>query len=209
MSRPSYIRFLSRVAPLYDAVTRGMGFRRLWDTLAERSAPRPGMRCLDVCTGTGGVALALARRGAHVVGVDAAPGMLERAARKLRSSGLDRSVRLARMDARQLCFPDGAFPLVTCSMALHEMAETERNSALAELRRVSSDRVVIADYRVPSGAGPGLLFRARRIYEYLESDDFAGYAGADPARRLAAAALHVEEPWDAGAFRIWSCRVVA
>lgn len=207
MSRARYIRFLSRTASLYDPVVNGMGFPQLWETLAAIAAPAGGLSCLDVCTGTGGVALTLARRGARVVGVDVAPGMLGRAERKARDQGLGGSIRLARMDARSLCFPDGSFPLVTCSMSLHEMAEDERDRVLTEMGRVASQRVLVADYRVPLGRTAGWLFRARRFYEYLESDDFEGYAGWDMLARLDAADLHVQTPWDAGAYRIWPCRV--
>ncbi|MEN8185201.1 MAG: class I SAM-dependent methyltransferase [Myxococcota bacterium] len=207
MSRPRYIRFLSRAAPLYDPVANGMGFPKLWETFAAIAAPERGLSCLDVCTGTGGVALALARRGARVVGVDAAPGMLVRAERKARGQGLAGKIRLVRMDARALGFRDDSIPLVTCSMALHEMAEDERDRVLAELGRVSSPHVLVADYRVPPGRRAGWLFRARRFYEYLESDDFEGYAGWDPAARLAAAELRVQTPRDVGAYRIWPCRV--
>jgi hypothetical protein len=78
---------------------------------------------------------------------------------------------------------------------------------LAELRRVGSDRVLVADYRVPRGAARRLLFRARRLYEYLESDDFESYIGLELVACLEAAGLRVEEPGDAGPYRIWPCRV--
>jgi len=207
VSRPGQIRFLSRTARLYDPIVRGMGFSGLWRRVAERAAPTPELRCLDVCTGTGGAALALADRGARVLGVDVASGMLARAGSKVRARGLAERIRLVQMDARDLAIADASFPLVTCVMALHEMAEAERSRVLAELRRVSSDRVLVADYRVPSGRGRALLFRTLRAYEYLESDDFEGYAARDVGARLTAARLRVEPPWDAGAYRIWPCRV--
>lgn len=208
MSRSSQIRFLSRTARLYDPVVRGMRFPRLWLRMAEiAAAPEEGV-VLDVCTGTGGLALAMARAGGFVVGVDAAPGMLRRARRKAARAGLACRVRFQEMDARELDFPDGSFPLVTCCMALHEMSETERDRVLAELRRVASARVVVADYRVPTGAR-GRLFRAFHAYEYLESDDFEGYASHDLGQRLEAAGLSLEDPSDTGAYRIWPCRVAA
>jgi len=207
VSRPRYIRFLSRAAPLYDPVVSGMGFARLWLRLAERAQAEPGQPSLDVCTGTGGAALALAGAGATVVAVDAADGLLRRARRKARAAELCARVRLVRMDARRLAFPSASFPLVTCSMALHEMSEPERDAVLAELRRVASDRVLVADYRVPSGRARGFLFRALHAFEYLESDDFSGYTGRDMAERLQDAGFTVEAPCDTGAYRIWPCRV--
>jgi ubiquinone/menaquinone biosynthesis C-methylase UbiE len=207
VSRPGQIRFLSYTAPLYDAVVVFMGFRQVWRALVERAAPAPGERCLDVCTGTGGVALALARRGTRVVGSDLAGGMLERAHDKARAAGLGERVDWVQMDARRLGFPDSCFPLVTCAMALHEMSEAERTKVLRELRRVASDRVLVADYRVPSRGWRRLLFRLVRAFEYVESDDFESFATRDLGERLAAAGLGVEAPWDAGPFRVWPCRV--
>lgn len=207
MSRPGQIRFLSRAAPLYDPVVRMMGFPRLWRALTHHAGAGPEVRCLDVCTGTGGTALAVADAGAPVVGIDLASGMLREAERKARESSLGGRVRLVRMDARRLAFRDASFPLVTCTMALHEMSERERDTVLGEVRRVASERVLVADYRVPRTPGRSLLFRAVHAFEYLESDDFAGFAAREMSERLEAADLRVETPFDAGAYRIWPCRV--
>src|SRR5512143_2418786 len=185
MSRPTQIQFLSRFAAAYDPVVRFMGFTPLWKAVAEVAAPGRGEWTLDVCTGTGGAALELARRGARVVGLDLAAGMLRRARRK-RS---DAAPHFVRMDARQLAFADRAFPLVTCSMGLHEMAEAERTGALAEIARVASDRVVIAEYRVPRDARRRLLFRMSRAFEYAESDDFSSFMRRDLGARLEQAGL--------------------
>jgi ubiquinone/menaquinone biosynthesis C-methylase UbiE len=205
MSRPAQIRFLNRFAPAYDPVVQLMGFGALWRALAEVAAPAPGERALDVCTGTGGAAWELWRRGAHVVGLDLAAGMLRRAGRKPADNGHAPPL-YARMDARQLAFPDRAFPLVTCSMALHEMGERERAQVLSEIVRVASSRVVIADYRVPRGFGAALLFRATHSFEYFESDDFREFLDHDLSARIDGAGLTVGTAHDVGAYRIWSCR---
>ena len=207
MSRPGQIRFLSRTAPLYDLTVDALGFRKLWESLAERMAPEAGARCLDVCTGTGGVALALASRGSPVIGLDLAAGMLERARRKARAAGLAEHARWVRMDARRLAFRNRTFAYVTCAMALHEMAEEEREQVLRELRRVASDRVLIADYRVPPSGWSRPLFHLMRVFEYLESDDFESYRADDLQARLEKAGFDVEKTWDEGPYRIWLCRV--
>jgi ubiquinone/menaquinone biosynthesis C-methylase UbiE len=206
VSRPAQIRFLSRTAGLYDPVVRGLRFPRLWERIAELATPEPDETCLDVCTGTGGVALALASRGARVLALDAAPGMLGRAARKARAAGLEGRTRFVRMDARALALPDASFPLVTCCMALHEMSQAERTGVLAELGRVASGRLLVADYRVPRGAARW-VFSAYHAYEYLESDDFESFTSRDLGARLAEAGLRPGPPHDVGAYRIWPCRV--
>ena len=78
---------------------------------------------------------------------------------------------------------------------------------LRELRRVAGDRVLVADYRVPSRGWRRLLFRMARAFEYVESDDFEGFAAGDLGGRLAAAGFDVGPPCDVGPYRIWPCRV--
>ncbi len=209
MSRPAQIRFLSRLAAAYDPVVQFMGFAPLWDAVAEVAAPAPGEWALDVCTGTGGAALELARRGARVIGLDLASGMLRRARRKRDNGGgaLVENPSFLRMDARRLAFADRSFSLVTCTMALHEMAEEERGQVLAEIGRVARDRVVVAEYRVPQGRRNGFLFRAARLFEYAESDDFGSFVRQELSARLQGAGFALDAPRDVGGYRIWPCRV--
>lgn len=208
MSRPAQIRFLSTTASLYDPVVAVLGFGRLWETMGRlATAAAAGRPWLDVCTGTGGVAVALARRGGRVVGLDLSPGMLRRAARKARVARVHTRTGWVRMDARRLAFRDGAFAGVTCAMALHEMAEEERAVVLAEIRRVAAERVLVAEYRVPRRGWRRLLFGARNAFEYLESDDFSGFLRRDMPERLLSAGLLPDRCHDAGPYRIWSCRV--
>lgn len=206
MSRPAQIRFLSQVAAAYDPVVTRLGFRSLWWEMAEHAAPVRGARCLDVCTGTGGVALALAARGAHVVGLDLAHGMLRRALRKASGNGFDGRVRFLRMDARRIAFPDSSFDLVTCCMALHEMSEPERATVLSEIQRVARARVVVAEYRVPPSGLAFHLFSLRHLFEYLESDDFPAFVRRDMSERLEAAGLAITDVRDTGRYRLWRCR---
>ncbi len=206
MSRPAQIRFLSLVAAVYDPVVARLGFRSLWSRMAEHGAPEPGSRCLDVCTGTGGVALALAARGADVVGLDLSPGMLAQAARKARARGLEHRARFVQMDAQQMTFPEGSFDLVTCCMALHEMAETERGTVLSEIARVARGHVVVAEYRVPPPGLASRLFSLRHLFEYLESDDFPAFVRRDMRERLDEVGLRVDDVADAGRYRLWRCR---
>jgi ubiquinone/menaquinone biosynthesis C-methylase UbiE len=207
VTRPGRIRFLSRTAPLYNPTVSALGFGRLWQKLAERTAPEAGVRCLDVCTGTGGAALALASRGASVIGLDLATGMLKRARRNARAAGLAERARWVRMDARRLALRDRSFAHVTCAMSFHEMGEEEREQVIRELERVASDRVLIADYRVPPSGWSRPLFHFLRVFEYLESDDFDNYRFDDLRARLEKAGFEVEETWNVGLYRIWPCRV--
>lgn len=207
MSRDSQIRFLSHTAPFYDAVVRSLGFAGLWDSVAACADPEEGTLCLDVCTGTAGVALRLAARGAEVVAVDLSPGMLGRAQRKCRARDASAAIHFAQVDARRLAFASRRFPIVTCCMALHEMADDERATVLSELQRVAADRVVVAEYRVPESRWGRALFRIGRAFEFLESDDFSSFLARPMAERLEEAGLKIEVVTNAGFYRVWSCRV--
>ena len=109
--------------------------------IAAFLTPVAGRTVLDVGTGTGRAAIALATRGAVVTGVDASAEMLEVAVRRARDAGA--TVRFVRGDAHGLDFPDRAFDSVVCLRVL--MHTPDWRVSLRELCRVASNRVVF-DY---------------------------------------------------------------
>ena len=109
--------------------------------IAAFLAPLEGRRVLDVGTGTGRAAIALARRGAIVTGVDASAEMLQVAARRAADAGV--TVAFARGDAHHLDFADRSFDAVVCLRVL--MHTPDWRASLRELCRVAADRVVF-DY---------------------------------------------------------------
>src|SRR3954454_13077381 len=72
------------IAPVYDVMNRVMtaGLDQRWRRATARAVVRPGDAVLDAACGTGGLAVACAREGARVTGLDFAERMLERACRK-------------------------------------------------------------------------------------------------------------------------------
>ena len=88
---------------------------------------------LDVATGSGNAALAAARRGSSVVGVDYVPELLDRA--RLRADAEELSIELIEGDAEALPFPDGAFD-VTVSV-FGSMFAPDPEQAAHELVRVT------------------------------------------------------------------------
>lgn len=82
----------------------------------ERQGP-----ALDVATGGGHTALALARAGYRPVLGDIAPAMLENATKLLESEGF--AVDSALFPAEELPFPDGSFRLVSCRVAPHHFSD--------------------------------------------------------------------------------------
>lgn len=140
-----------RVAGTYDQ----LGFLALAARVFARQVrARPGGRVLDVATGTGVVALALARAGASVTGVDLAPEMIALAQRKARGVP---DVDFQVADGMALPFPDGSFDVVVCAASLFFMPDMY--AALSEWRRVLSPggRVVFSSFgRGLMGELPGL-----------------------------------------------------
>jgi ubiquinone/menaquinone biosynthesis C-methylase UbiE len=90
-------------------------------------------RVLDVATGSGNAALAAARRGCDVVGVDYVPGLLDRARRRAEAEGL--AVDFEDGDAEALPFADESFDVV--SSVFGSMFAPDQEKTAAELARVA------------------------------------------------------------------------
>jgi demethylmenaquinone methyltransferase/2-methoxy-6-polyprenyl-1,4-benzoquinol methylase len=79
-----YVRSLfATIADRYDFITAALSYgqdRRWKARLVDLAAPSPGQRALDLATGTGDIAFALAARGVRVVGLDITQRMIELAA---------------------------------------------------------------------------------------------------------------------------------
>ncbi len=136
-----------RQAPWYTA----SGFHRDSDgltALLRLAAPSAEDGALDVATGTGFTALALAPRCRRVVALDLTPQMLAQAQRLQRDRGV-LNVLFCQGDAEALPFRDGAFDIVTCRVAAHHFPDLQR--ALDEMARVTrpGGRVVVDDTCAP------------------------------------------------------------
>ncbi len=137
-----------RISPVYDLMNRVMtgGLDRRWRRLAAGAVVRPGDRVLDVCCGTGDLALADLEAGGTVTGLDFSPRMLERARRK------SREVEWVRGDALELPFADASFDAATVGFGVRNLGDLERG--LRELRRVlrSGGRLACLEITRPRGA---------------------------------------------------------
>ncbi len=91
------------------------------DRLIEGIAPTPGKRALDVATGGGHVALAMARKGAQVIASDLTPRMLNAARSHLSGQGIHATY--AAIDAEHLPFADSSLDIVTCRIAAHHFPD--------------------------------------------------------------------------------------
>jgi len=141
----------ARIARRYDLINdlQSFGLHRRWKRrVADLAAVTPGARALDLCCGTGDLALALARRGARVTGLDFSAPMLAVARR--RQGGRD--IEFIQGDALQIPFPDASFDIVTMGYGLRNLASWE--AGLAEMRRVAKPggRLVILEFGKPANA---------------------------------------------------------
>lgn len=134
------------------------------EVMVEMAAPGPGAMALDVATGTGLVAFALAAEiadGGYVFGVDFTAAMLARAAEQQNGNGgavLGERVSLAAADATRLPFPDAMFSIVTCRFSVHHF--THAVPAMQEMARVLAPggRLVIGEFGMPEDSQKAAYF---------------------------------------------------
>ncbi len=156
------------IARRYDLLNdlQSFGLHRRWKRcVVELAAVRSGQHALDVCCGTGDIALALAQRGAEVTGLDFSQAMLEIArtrSRKSEAGGQKAEVCTSSSvlhppdflqgDAQQLPFPDNSFDAVTVGYGLRNLASWE--TGLREMLRVARPgaRLVVLDFGKPPNA---------------------------------------------------------
>ena len=142
-----------RIAGVYDLMNSAMtaGLHHQWRQRAvDRAEVGPGSDALDVCCGTGDLALELRRRiGAdgRVVGCDFSEPMLELARRKSGEEGLP--VEFGWADALELPYGDEGFDAVTIGFGARNLADLGRG--LAEMARVlkPGGRLVILEITRP------------------------------------------------------------
>jgi demethylmenaquinone methyltransferase/2-methoxy-6-polyprenyl-1,4-benzoquinol methylase len=166
-----------RIAPVYDAMNRVMtgGLDLRWRRLTAQAVVRPGDRVLDGCCGTGDLAVAAARAGGVVTGLDFSPRMLDRARRKLPSA------TWVEGDLLALPFAAGSFEAATVGFGVRNVSDLERG--LGELRRVLVPGGRLGILEIPSPTGVlapfyrvwfdrvvprlGKLFKGGEAYTYL------------------------------------------
>ena len=176
------------IAPKYDLLnhTLSMSIDRVWRrrVVGEVRRAKPG-RILDVATGTGDLAIAMARRvrDVQVLGVVLSEQMLAVARRKIEARGLDGRIVLDRGDAERLAVADASVDVATVAFGVRNFGDL--GAGLRELARTikPGGKVVILEFSRPRNRVfralyefysykilpriGGLVSRDKRAYEYL------------------------------------------
>lgn len=167
-----------RISAMFDAIAArydllntvlSAGLDRYWRRRAINALGFSGReKLLDVCSGTGDVAIAAAarRNGARtVLGVDFAGEMLRRGLEKVRRAGLHDRITLVRGDAMRLPVASGSMDGATIAFGIRNVQEPR--VAVDELRRVlkPGGRLAILEFGVPSvpGVRPLYLWYFRQV----------------------------------------------
>ncbi|MEN9230595.1 MAG: bifunctional demethylmenaquinone methyltransferase/2-methoxy-6-polyprenyl-1,4-benzoquinol methylase UbiE [Thermostichus sp. DG02_5_bins_236] len=155
--QPEQIRELfNRIAPHYDDLNQklSLGLHQVWKQMTVRWAHLPrGGRALDLCCGSGDLALLLARRAGrqgHVIGLDFSPAMLSMARSRSRRLLPKYSLEWVLGDALALPFADYSFDGITMGYGLRNVIDIPR--ALGEMKRVLKPgcRAAILDFHRPT-----------------------------------------------------------
>jgi demethylmenaquinone methyltransferase / 2-methoxy-6-polyprenyl-1,4-benzoquinol methylase len=154
-SGPRVRRMFGEIAGRYDFLNHllSLNVDRYWRWRTVRTvAPKGGDRILDVCTGTGDLALAYhkASKGeAEIVGADFCHEMLALGHQKGMKARAGDRLTFIEADTQKLPFPSDRFNIVTVAFGLRNVADTD--AGLAEMTRVCTPggRVAVLEFSSP------------------------------------------------------------
>jgi demethylmenaquinone methyltransferase / 2-methoxy-6-polyprenyl-1,4-benzoquinol methylase len=145
-----------QIARRYDFLNHllSLGIDRYWRRqTVRRVRPEGRLPILDVCTGTGDLALAFDRAAAgaiEIVAADFCHEMLAIGRHKAAAAGAEGRITFLEADAQSLPFPSNSFQIVSVAFGLRNVADTDRG--LAEMMRVAAPdgRVAVLEFSSPT-----------------------------------------------------------
>jgi demethylmenaquinone methyltransferase/2-methoxy-6-polyprenyl-1,4-benzoquinol methylase len=158
-------RMFGNIAPSYDLLNHllSLNIDRYWRwRTTRRVPPSAGAPILDLCTGTGDLALAYDKAAgglAPITGADFCHEMLVRAVHKTTKRQAGDRIRYIEADAQRLPFPDDMFQITTAAFGLRNVTDTDRG--IAEMVRVTrpGGKVAILEFSQPRHWLFGRLYR--------------------------------------------------
>jgi demethylmenaquinone methyltransferase/2-methoxy-6-polyprenyl-1,4-benzoquinol methylase len=155
-TKSRYVRGLfATIADRYDLITIVLSYGQdaRWKAkLASLAAVKPGEHALDLASGTGDIAFAIAARGAKTTGLDITHRMLQLAERRQAGSAQSARVEFITGDMTSLPFRSESFDLVTTGYGLRNVPDLDR--AIDEIARVlrPGGRLLSLDFNRPEHA---------------------------------------------------------
>jgi demethylmenaquinone methyltransferase/2-methoxy-6-polyprenyl-1,4-benzoquinol methylase len=158
---PQVRALFAAIAKRYDLINdvQSLGLHRYWkNQLIQQAAPQPQTLALDVCTGTGDIALRLQNTGATTVAVDFSLPMLGHAQQRTPTSS--HPIPWIAADALKLPFQDNIFDCVTIAYGLRNLPDFA--GGLRELNRVAkpNGKLLILDFGKPTSPAWRTLYFA-------------------------------------------------
>lgn len=145
------------IAPAYDFMNRAMtlGIDRIWRKKAVKMVAAPSPReILDVATGTGDLAIELARAipGSRITGVDLSEGMIKVGREKIADAGLADRITLQAADCLALPFSQCTFDALTVAYGVRNFADIP--AGLREMYRVLKPGGMVCIVELSTPANP-------------------------------------------------------
>lgn len=157
-------RMFAEIADRYDWLNHllSLNFDKKWrKELVTCAQIKPGEKILDVCTGTGEVAIRFAETeyAGDFTGIDSSEEMLKIAEEKIKKKGLGEKIKLKREDSLALPFDDHSFDIVSMAFGLRNIVDYKKG--ISEMARVLKDggRLVMLEFSPPLGTFFGRIYR--------------------------------------------------
>ena len=154
----------SSIAKHYDFLNHffSLNIDKSWrKKLVRLINPQIYYNILDLCTGTGDLAIEFAKKThpSRITAIDLSDEMLEIAKQKAQSRGLEKAIDFIRADVMDLDFDDESFDIITIAFGLRNLPD--RQKAVAEMTRLlkPSGRIFILEFCPPSNNLFGILFK--------------------------------------------------
>ncbi len=164
-----FMKWLEHNPKDYDRGIQLITLGRL-HVIKERIASASGLdgkRVLEIGCGTGSLSIMLARQGAIVTGVDAAPAMLAVAQQKIAAANLEDQISLIFMDATLITerLPAGSFDLIVSTLVFSELPPEEQRFVLNACHKLLTPggSLLIADEVIPQKPLKRFLFTLVRL----------------------------------------------
>lgn len=157
-------RMFNNIAPYYDKICHILSFNidRLWrKRLVKLVAGIKPVNIVDIATGTGDVAISMARNipTAQIVGIDLSEEMLKVAQQKIEYSGIKPNIKLLCEDAENLSLASNSFDVVTISFGIRNFENIDKG--LSECYRILREggSLFVMEFSTPKHKVFNVLYR--------------------------------------------------